>query len=329
MTGKPLASISLDLDDLWTYLRTRGDPAWQSYPSYLPALVPLVLELLDRLDLKITVFVVGTDAAASANIPLLQSIVDRGHEIGNHSFSHESWLHRHSVAEIESEIDRAEQAILAATGQRPRGFRGPGFSWSPELLEALGRRNYTYDASILPTFLGPLARWYFLARSGLSAEERRSRSMLFGPFRNGFIPVRPYRWQLRNGTELLEIPTTTFPVVKTPFHMSYLLYLSRISPALMIGYLRAAISTCRAMRIEPSFLLHPLDLLGTDQAQGLSFFPAMDLAAERKRELVTRVLTILQQAFQLVPMVHHAGAVLAAGSLPERSPRLYLEPDRR
>jgi len=29
---RPIASVSLDLDDLWTYLRTRGDPAWETRP---------------------------------------------------------------------------------------------------------------------------------------------------------------------------------------------------------------------------------------------------------------------------------------------------------
>jgi hypothetical protein len=27
---KPLASISLDLDSLWSYMKTHGDPGWES-----------------------------------------------------------------------------------------------------------------------------------------------------------------------------------------------------------------------------------------------------------------------------------------------------------
>ena len=91
--GKPLASVSLDLDDLWTYLKTRGDPAWEARPSYLPAFVPQALDLLERLGLQITVFVVGADAVRPANLPHLRAITERGHRIGNHSFSHECWLH--------------------------------------------------------------------------------------------------------------------------------------------------------------------------------------------------------------------------------------------
>jgi hypothetical protein len=32
---KPAASISLDLDNLWSYLKTQGAPGWESFPSYL------------------------------------------------------------------------------------------------------------------------------------------------------------------------------------------------------------------------------------------------------------------------------------------------------
>jgi hypothetical protein len=102
--------------------------------------------------------------------------------------------------------------------------------------------------------------------------------------------------------------------------MSYLLYIGRISPPLMFGYLRAAIGTCHVMGIQPSFLLHPLDLLDLSQAPGLSFFPAMDLPGPRKQDLVVGVLEMLQENFQLVPMAHFAGAVLAAGRVPERTP---------
>jgi peptidoglycan/xylan/chitin deacetylase (PgdA/CDA1 family) len=318
--AKPLASVSLDLDDLWTYLKTRGDPAWEARPSYLPAFVPQALDLLERLALQITVFVVGADAVRAENRSYLRAIAERGHRIGNHSFSHECWLHLMTKAQLETEIVRAEEALVDATGQRPVGFRGPGFSWSPDLLELLSTREYLYDASTLPSFLGPAARWYFLARSPMTSEERTRRSALYGAFRDGFRPLRPYRWHLPSGKQLLEIPITTFPLVKVPFHMSYLLYLGGISHGLMFAYLRSAIRACRAFGVQPSFLLHPLDFLGAEQAPGLAFFPGMTMPGDRKRDLVVQVLRVLGESFQLVSMEHHAGAVLAAGRLPERVP---------
>jgi hypothetical protein len=319
---RPLASVSLDVDNLWSYMKTHGEPGWEEYPSYLDDFIPPVLEALDRAGLKITFFLVGLDAASAANRGVLRSITAAGHEVGNHSFHHEPWLHLYTRDQMESEIQRAEDAIGEATGQRPLGFRGPGFSWSRDLLEILQSRGYLYDASTLPTFLGPLARAYYFWTAKLTPEQRAQRKTLFGSFKDGFRPVKPYHWELPQGRTLLEIPVTTIPVVKTPFHLSYLLYLSRFSEGLMVAYLRTALAACRATGTEPSFLLHPLDLLGGDHLPQLAFFPGMDLPSSRKIDLFLKVLRILGERFRPVSMSIHARALLARSGLASRSPVL-------
>ncbi len=308
---KPIASVSLDLDDLWSYQRTHGDPDWEQRASYLPALMPPLLDLLDEAACKLTFFVVGADANIAENARWLHMITARGHEVGNHSFHHECWLHLYTRDRLEAELATAEQAISSVVGQRPTGFRGPGFSWSGTLLDVLAERGYIYDASTLPTYLGPLARAYFLATAQLTAEQRRQRGELFGSFSDGLRPVGAYRWRLPSGRSLLEIPVTTVPFIKTPFHMSYLIYLSRFSRGLMEGYLRGALALCRRMGITPSFLLHPLDILGAEQAPQLMFFPGMAVPGSEKRALVRRVLATLGQHFMLVPMSAHAAQALA------------------
>ena len=178
-----LASLSLDLDDKWTYLKTRGDPAWAAFPSYLEIVIPRVLRFLSERSLRITFFIVGQDAELQRNAPLLRSISAAGHEIGNHSFHHEPWLHLYSDSDLEAEIGRAEDCIRRATGQSPQGFRGPGYSVSENVVKVLAARNYSYDASTLPTFLGPLARMWYLAAIRLAPEEKRKRGNLFGCWR--------------------------------------------------------------------------------------------------------------------------------------------------
>jgi hypothetical protein len=145
----------------------------------------------------------------------------------------------------------------------------------------------------------------------LTPEQRRQRRALFGSFSDGLRPVSAYRWQLPSGRKLLEIPVTTMPVLKTPFHMSYLIYLSRFSRKLMQGYLRAAIGLCRRLSVTPSFLLHPLDVLGGEQVPELKFFPGMDVPGAAKRDLVRQVLGSLARHFTLVPMSVHAAHELA------------------
>ena len=109
--NKPLASLSLDLDNLWSYMKTHGDSGWESFPSYLDIVVPRVLDFLEKRGLKITFFVVGQDAALQKNHAAIRSIADAGHEIGNHSFNHEPWLHLYSEQQIESEFLR-QKSIL-------------------------------------------------------------------------------------------------------------------------------------------------------------------------------------------------------------------------
>jgi hypothetical protein len=306
--SKPLASLSLDLDNKWSYLKTHGDPGWEEFPSYLAVVVPRVLEILAARRLKITFFIVGQDATLPENQAALRAIADAGHEIGNHSFRHEPWLHLYSPEELAAELDRAEQAISAATGYRPVGFRGPGFSFSDEVLAELARRGYDYDASTFPTFLGPVARLYYFLSTNLSREQRAERKQLFGKFSEGFRALRPYVWP-GLGRPLMEIPVTTMPVFKAPIHASYLLYLSQFSRPLAAMYFRLALTLCRMTRVEPSILLHPLDFLGADDDADLSFFPAMSRPAEEKIAVVSRAIDQLAASYHIVPMREHAAAV--------------------
>lgn len=302
---KPIASISLDLDNQWSYMKIHGDEGWDAYPSYFSIFVPHVLNVLDELGLKITFFVVGKDTESEENRKYLRMITDRGHEVGNHSYHHESWLQTYSYEKIEKEIREAEEAIENATGQRPTGFRGPGFSWSRDLLKVLESRGYRYDASTLPTFLGPLARMYYFQKSDLSKEEKKARKELFGKFSEGFRKLKPYKWDLGNGKTLAEIPVTTMPVFKLPFHLSYLIYLGNISMPLMKLYLATAIRMCKITRTPISFLLHPLDLIGGDQITDLAFFPGMNVGSEKKVEIFKNVIHSLQKYFEMVNMSQH------------------------
>lgn len=299
-------AISIDMDNQWSYMKTHGDSGWETYPSYFDTLVPYLLDLLDELGLSITFFLVGEDVVREKNHEAIERIAARGHEAGNHSLTHEPWLHLYTREAIAHEISATHDAIAEVHGTAPVGFRGPGFSWSPNLLEVLAELGYRYDASTLPTFIGPLARMYYFATADLTAEERAQRRKLFGTVADGLRPVRAYEWTLESGRSILEIPVTTIPVFRTPFHLSYLVYLSRYSQRLMEAYLKVAIMMCELTGTEPSFLLHPLDILGGDQVPELWFFPGMDVNAATKRSLFVDVMRTLGRHFELVNMSTYA-----------------------
>jgi peptidoglycan-N-acetylglucosamine deacetylase len=316
---RPYASLSLDLDNQWSYMKTHGEHGWESFPSYLDLAVPRILEFLAARKLKISFFIVGQDAALAKNRAALRALADAGHEIGCHSFNHEPWLHLYSEQQLDEELGKAESAIQDATGVRPIGFRGPGFSFSPTVLRVLARRGYLYDCSVFPNLLNPLARAYYFASSGLTDEQKEQRKMLFGKWTDGLKPLKPYRWDLA-GRSLIEIPVTTMPLFKVPIHLSYLLYLGKFSRPAARAYFQLALAMCRLTRTQPSILLHPLDFLGREDVSELAFFPGMDMPKDTKLAIAADAIDLLARRYEILTMRQHAERVAAASSLRVRQP---------
>jgi peptidoglycan-N-acetylglucosamine deacetylase len=103
---------------------------------------PAILDLLDSHAAHATFFVKG--ALASKYPELIREIVNRGHEIGNHSHTHPSasfWCL--GPSRLARELDTATAAISEAGGAEPVRFRAPvGMKnfWVHPLLEKRGMR---------------------------------------------------------------------------------------------------------------------------------------------------------------------------------------------
>ena len=305
-------------------MKTHGDAGWETFPSYLDVVVPRTLAFLKERNLGITFFIVGQDAALEKNREALRSIAAAGHEIGNHSFNHEPWLHLYSKDELVAEFEKTEAAILDVTGKRPVGFRGPGYSLSPTVLDVLAERGYEYDCSTLPTYIAPLARaYYFFKSPEMTDEEREKRKKLFGKFSDGFQSLKPHVLDI-GGTTLVEIPVTTMPIVKTPIHASYLIYLSTFSPLASKLYWRTALMLCRATGVQPSLLLHPLDFLSGDDVPALKFFPGMSMPIARKMAILGEIVTAFTDSFDVVTMREHAAAYKQISAVEPRRMEVVL-----
>lgn len=305
------ASVSIDLDNLWCYLKTQGEPGWETFPSYLDQVTPRILQRLERAGIKATFFIVGRDASRVENWSALRSIADAGHEIANHSFDHDVSLSGFSRHELHRDFSRSEAAIQDATGQMPMGFRGPGFCMSGLMKEVLFHRGYKYDASSLPTFLGPVARLYFYFFSKLSAEEKKKRSSLYGGVAGAFRKLRPHAIE----GDFMEVPVTTMPLARVPMHLSYLLFLAQRSEALARLYWQTAVGLCRMAGVGPSLLLHPTDFLDANDVPEMDFFPAMRMPADRKMAMVDLTLQSLTRYWQTGTVADHAQAHLPAEAL--------------
>lgn len=315
-----IASLSVDLDNQWTYMKMHGVEGWQSFPSYFGVVVPRMLEFFKARSLDVTFLVVGQDAAIEEQRPALEALVQNGHEIGNHSFHHDTWMHEYPLDQIEEDVIRAERSISDVTQSRPVGFRAPGFGTSPKTIQILTEREYVYDASSFPNIVGPLAQAVFNRTSGLSAEEKCKRKDVFGTFDDAMRPIKPHFWNdERDGSyRLLEIPVTSMPIFRTPIHMTYVLYLGRYSRRLALSYFRAALRLCRVLDYQPSILLHPPDFLGSDDCIDMGFFPGMDISSDRKLWLLDRLMKELCRHYQIVTLRQHANVLLTSAQADKR-----------
>ncbi len=296
------APLSLDLDNKWSYLKTHGDNSWTTFPSYLGTIVPRALEVFAERDWNITWFLVGKDAETQSNHGLLRSIADAGHEIGNHSYLHEPWLHQYTKAQLVDDLGRSHDAIAEATGETPVGFRGPGFSLSESTLEVLHSLGYRYDATTFPNILNPVGRLYYLRTSNLSDEEKERRKALFGTTKDALRSNRPYEWSLTEGATMTEVPVTTMPLFRVPIHFSYVIWLSGKSMFLARTYWRMALLMCKLSGTVPSLLIHPLDFLGSDDEPELGFFPGMDIEAAKKADVMQELLDMWDEQYKTLPI---------------------------
>jgi peptidoglycan/xylan/chitin deacetylase (PgdA/CDA1 family) len=88
---------------------------------------PLVLEILAAHRVPATFFQCGANVDRLPQIA--REVAARGHEIGNHSYSH-PYLFLRSPNAIENELRRAQETIESHTGVRPAWFRAPyGARW--------------------------------------------------------------------------------------------------------------------------------------------------------------------------------------------------------
>ena len=97
-----------------------------------------LLDILDQYGAKATFFLIGSKVSGQASV--VRSIQARGHQLGNHSWSHPE-LPKLSVGQIAGEIDRTNEAIRQATGVKPSILRPPYGAVNGVVLEQLRLRN--------------------------------------------------------------------------------------------------------------------------------------------------------------------------------------------
>ncbi len=211
-----LCAVSVDLDEIPHYFGIHGLGPTECSAVYDTAL-PRLEEFARAHALPLTLFAIGADLARDGNAARLSALRDRGHELANHSLDHLYDLTRRSRAEMERQVRSGIEVIEGATGERPRGFRAPGYTITDELFEVLVEAGVEYDSSVFPCPAYYAAKAAALA--AIRVRRRRSHSVLDTPAVLA-APARPYRvgtpyW--KRGGGLLELPVQVTRRARLPF----------------------------------------------------------------------------------------------------------------
>lgn len=100
---------------------------------------PQILDLLAKYNAKATFFVIGRNA--KDNIALLNSMLENGHVIGNHSYGHSNWFPFKTVQTLRQEILETNAIIEEVTKKPTRYFRPPFGVLNPSIAGALNNLN--------------------------------------------------------------------------------------------------------------------------------------------------------------------------------------------
>lgn len=111
-----------------------------------PKVTPKILATLAKYDAKATFFMLGSRVEFYPEIA--GDVLDAGHELGNHTWTHANLKNMASDA-ITEEISRTNNIIEQATGQEPTVFRPPYGAFNDDMLNILSLPVVLWDVDTL------------------------------------------------------------------------------------------------------------------------------------------------------------------------------------
>lgn len=104
-----------------------------------PEITPQVLKLLKKHEIKAGFFLVGSKL--EQNKDLLKAILENGHMVGNHSYSHKNSFGFFNRRKVLKDLQNTEALVFHTSGKRTRLFRppfgvsNPNIAWAARMLE--------------------------------------------------------------------------------------------------------------------------------------------------------------------------------------------------
>jgi polysaccharide deacetylase family protein (PEP-CTERM system associated) len=147
-------ALSFDVEEYFQVANLRGHfsrASWDTVPTRLDVGMDAILAALEGHGAHATFFFLGW--IAERHPDLVKRCLDGGHEIASHGYEHLFLQDIGSKAAFARDLERTEEALVAAGAPRPIGFRASTFTltratwWA---FDVLVERGYRYDSSIHP-----------------------------------------------------------------------------------------------------------------------------------------------------------------------------------
>ena len=106
-----------------------------------PIQTPKVLQILKEQQIPACFFCIGHKV--TGNESLIRQIIDDGHLIGNHSFTHTGHFPLYSLSRMKKDMQACQSALEQVTSQKIRLFRPPFGVTNPTIAKAVRILGYT------------------------------------------------------------------------------------------------------------------------------------------------------------------------------------------
>ncbi len=105
-----------------------------------PEFTPQVLNILRENKIQATFFCIGQNAEKYPE--LIKRIIEEGHNVGNHSFTHSRFIDFKTSEGWKKEIEDTDRVISNLTGRKPGLFRSPYGVTTPHLAKAVRKTRH-------------------------------------------------------------------------------------------------------------------------------------------------------------------------------------------
>jgi peptidoglycan/xylan/chitin deacetylase (PgdA/CDA1 family) len=152
--AKHIVCLTFDFDAISGFIaRGQTSASWISRGEFgVRVGAPRILALLRKYGIASSWYVPGHTIETFPDA--VKAVVDAGHEIAHHGWTHRSPASLAREKE-EEELVRGNEAIKRISGQYARGYRSPSWDLSPHSIDLLLEHGFVYDSSMMGNDFSP------------------------------------------------------------------------------------------------------------------------------------------------------------------------------